>query len=324
MSNNGTVGTQTIPIKKADARKSFNFQKWLEKNWQLTAMIFLPFCFVILFYYAPMYGIQIAFKDYKAVDGIWGSQWVGLKHFTKFFNSYQFTRVIRNTVFLSIYSLIAGFPVPILLALALNCCKNLKFKKTVQMVTYAPHFISVVVLIGMVIQVLSPKYGIINNAIKALGGEEILFMAEGKYFRSIYVWSGIWQSMGFSAIIYISALSSIDPTLHEAAIVDGASRFKRIIHIDIPGIVPTIVILLILSAGSLMNVGFEKVLLLQNPTNTEYSEVISTLIYKQGLASAIPQYSYSTAIGIFNSIINFLLLVMVNTIAKRLGETSLW
>jgi len=324
MSNNISVATQKMQVKKADDGNFYKFQKWIEKNWQLTAMIFLPFCFIVLFNYIPMYGIQIAFKDYKAAQGIWGSEWVGFKHFTKFFNSYLFVRVVRNTILLNIYSLAAGFPIPIILALSLNSCKNLKFKKTVQMVTYAPHFISVVVLIGIVIQVLSPKYGIVNNVIKALGGEEILFMAEGKYFRSIYVWSGIWQNMGFSAIIYISALSSIDPTLHEAAIVDGASRFKRIIYIDIPGIVPTIVILLILSAGSLMNVGFEKVLLLQNPTNTEYSEVISTLIYKQGLASAIPQYSYSTAIGIFNNVINFLLLVVVNTIAKRLGETSLW
>ena len=287
-------------------------------------MVILPLSFIILFHYVPMYGIQIAFKNYRPVDGIWGSKWVGFDHFIKFFKSYQFIRVTRNTIMLSLYSLIAGFPVPIILAIALNCCKNIKFKKTVQLVTYAPHFISVVVLMGMVIQILSPKYGLLNNLIKALGGEEVLFMAEGRYFRSIYVWSGIWQNMGFSAIIYISALSSVDPTLHEAAIVDGASRLKRVFYIDIPCIVPTIVILLILNLGSIMNVGFEKVLLLQNPTNTEYSEVISTLIYKQGLASAMPQYSYSTAIGIFNSLVNFFLIVGVNTIARKLGETSLW
>ncbi|MGI6537267.1 MAG: ABC transporter permease [Caldicoprobacterales bacterium] len=307
-----------------DNKTYFYIKKWIDKNWQLTLMVILPLSFIILFHYVPMYGIQIAFKNYRAVDGIWGSKWVGFDHFIKFFKSYQFIRVTRNTIMLSLYSLIAGFPVPIILAIALNCCKNVKFKKTVQLVTYAPHFISVVVLMGMVIQILSPKYGLLNNLIKALGGEEVLFMAEGRYFRSIYVWSGIWQNMGFSAIIYISALSSVDPTLHEAAIVDGASRLKRVFYIDIPCIVPTIVILLILNLGSIMNVGFEKVLLLQNPTNTEYSEVISTLIYKQGLASAMPQYSYSTAIGIFNSLVNFFLIVGVNTIARKLGETSLW
>ncbi len=307
-----------------DNKTYFYIKKWIDKNWQLTLMVILPLSFIILFHYVPMYGIQIAFKNYRAADGIWGSKWVGFDHFIKFFKSYQFIRVTRNTIMLSLYSLIAGFPVPIILAIALNCCKNVKFKKTVQLVTYAPHFISVVVLMGMVIQILSPKYGLLNNVIKALGGEEVLFMAEGRYFRSIYVWSGIWQNMGFSAIIYISALSSVDPTLHEAAIVDGASRLKRVFYIDIPCIVPTIVILLILNLGSIMNVGFEKVLLLQNPTNTEYSEVISTLIYKQGLASAMPQYSYSTAIGIFNSLVNFFLIVGVNTIARKLGETSLW
>lgn len=307
-----------------DNKTYFYIKKWIDKNWQLTLMVILPLSFIILFHYVPMYGIQIAFKNYRAADGIWGSKWVGFDHFIKFFKSYQFIRVTRNTIMLSLYSLIAGFPVPIILAIALNCCKNIKFKKTVQLVTYAPHFISVVVLMGMVIQILSPKYGLLNNLIKALGGEEVLFMAEGRYFRSIYVWSGIWQNMGFSAIIYISALSSVDPTLHEAAIVDGASRLKRVFYIDIPCIVPTIVILLILNLGSIMNVGFEKVLLLQNPTNTEYSEVISTLIYKQGLASAMPQYSYSTAIGIFNSLVNFFLIVGVNTIARKLGETSLW
>ena len=251
-----------------DNKTYFYIKKWIDKNWQLTLMVILPLSFIILFHYVPMYGIQIAFKNYRAADGIWGSKWVGFDHFIKFFKSYQFIRVTRNTIMLSLYSLIAGFPVPIILAIALNCCKNIKFKKTVQLVTYAPHFISVVVLMGMVIQILSPKYGLLNNLIKALGGEEVLFMAEGRYFRSIYVWSGIWQNMGFSAIIYISALSSVDPTLHEAAIVDGASRLKRVFYIDIPCIVPTIVILLILNLGSIMNVGLEKVLLLQNPTST--------------------------------------------------------
>ena len=225
---------------------------------------------------------------------------------------------------INFYSLLVGFPLPIVFALHLNCVNHIRFKKTVQIVTYAPHFISTVVIVSMLIQILSPKFGLINNFIKLFGGEEILFMATGSYFYSLFVWSGIWQSMGWSAIIYISALSSIDPTLHEAAIVDGASRFRRILHVDIPGILPTIIILLILSAGSIMNVGFEKVFLMQNATNTEYSEVISTLIYKTGIQASIPNYSYSTAIGLFNNIVNFILLVAVNTFSRRVGETSLW
>ena len=316
MINSAMIGT--------NKKKPFNFSKWWQKNWQLIAMVFIPFCFVALFSYGPMYGLQIAFKNFKTMNGMWGSQWVGFDHFIKFFNSYLFVRVIRNTLVISFYGLLAGFPIPILLALGLNCVNNFRFKKTVQLVTYAPYFISNVVLVSMVIQILSPKYGLVNMAIKALGGSEVLFMATGSIFSSIYIWSGIWQTMGWSAIIYISALSGIDPTLHEAAIVDGASRIKRIIHIDLPGITPTIVILLILSAGDVMNVGFEKVFLMQNATNTEYSEVISTLIYKTGLQASIPNYSYSTAIGLFNNIINFLLLVSVNTFARKFGETSLW
>ena len=323
MSNSNALEVKKA-MKRANKGKPLNFSKWWLKNWQLIAMVFIPFCFVALFSYGPMYGLQIAFKNFKAINGMWGSQWVGFDHFIKFFDSYLFVRVIRNTLVISFYGLIAGFPIPILLALGLNCVNNFRFKKTVQLVTYAPYFISNVVLVSMVIQILSPKYGLVNMAIKALGGSEMLFMATGSIFSSIYVWSGIWQTMGWSAIIYISALSGIDPTLHEAAIVDGASRIKRIIHIDIPGITPTIVILLILSAGSIMNVGFEKVFLMQNATNTEYSEVISTLIYKTGIQASIPNYSYSTAIGLFNNLVNFLLLVIVNTFAKRFGETSLW
>lgn len=304
--------------------RGLKLEMWIRRYWQLTLMLLVPMIFVLVFSYGPMYGLLIAFKNYRGVDGIWGSKWVGLDHFIKFFESYQFKRVMVNTIALSLYSLLVGFPIPILFAIALNCVSAARFKKVVQMATYAPYFISTVVLVSIVTQVLAPKYGLVNNVITALGGDEVMFMAEGTYFRSIYVWSGIWQSMGFSAIIYISALSGIDPSLHEAAIIDGASRVSRVWHIDIPGILPTIVILLILSCGSLLNVGFEKVLLMQNATNTEYSEVISTLIYKLGIAGQMPNYSYTTAIGLFNNIINFGMLVIVNFIARRLGETSLW
>lgn len=298
--------------------------RWIQKNWQMITMIIIPFAYIFVFCYIPMYGAQIAFKDFKASLGIWGSPWVGFKHFEMFFQSYLFWRVIRNTLTISLYGLVAGMPIPIILAIALNSANNIKFRKSVQLVTYAPHFISIVVLVGMLIQILSPKYGIVNKIIELLGGSAVNFMSEGKLFAHIYVWSGVWQSMGYSAIIYISALSGVDPTLHEAAIVDGASRFKRILHIDLPCIAPTIIILLILSAGNIMNVGYEKVLLMQNSTNTEYSEVITTLVYKQGLTASFPNYSYSSAIGLFNSVVNFIMIVSINAIAKKWSGNSLW
>ena len=256
--------------------------------------------------------------------GILGSPWVGMEHFSKFFASYQFGRVLRNTILISLYSLLAGFPLPIILALALNCCASQKYKKAVQTVTYAPYFISTVVIVGMLIQVLSPKFGMVNNLIRMLGGHAINFMSENKMISSIYVWSGVWQTTGWGAVIYIAALAGIDPGLHEAAIVDGASRLRRVWYIDIPGILPTIIIVLIMSAGSLFSIGYEKILLMQNPTNLEYSEVISTYIYKVGLQSSMPNYSYSTAVGLFNNIINLAILIGVNSLSKKLTEVSLW
>ncbi len=316
--------TGSKPARLLSRSASGKFVLFLRNKWQLCLMLLIPMGFLLLFSYVPLYGLQIAFKDYNASLGMWGSPWVGLKHFTKFFESYQFERVLRNTVLISLYTLAAGFPIPIILALSLNCCQAEKFKKVVQTVTYAPYFISTVVLVGMLMQILSPKYGMINNLIRNLGGKEILFMSEGTMFSSIYVWSGIWQTTGWSAVIYIAALSGIDPGLHEAAIVDGASRLKRIWHVDLPGILPTIVIVLIMNAGSLLNVGYEKILLMQNTTNLEFSEVISTYIYKTGLVASMPNYSYSTAVGLFNSVINFIILIVVNSLSKRLSETSLW
>jgi ABC-type polysaccharide transport system permease subunit len=220
--------------------------------------------------------------------------------------------------------LIAGFPIPIILALALNSVRNKHFKKTVQMMTYAPYFISMVVLVGMLYQFLGPKYGVVNNLLKLIGMKPVLFMGEVKYFRSIFVWSNVWQNSGWASIIYLSALASIDPGLHEAALVDGANRFKRMIHIDLPGIMPTMITLLILNTGHVMTLGFQKVLLMQNATNLAQSQIIETYVYKLGLASAIPQYSYATAIGLFNSLINFALILIVNQISKKVSETSLW
>jgi putative aldouronate transport system permease protein len=294
----------------------------IKKNWQLYAIIALPVMVLLIFSYGPMYGLQIAFKDFVPTRGFAGSKWVGMKHFQTFVTSYQFGRLIKNTLLVSLYSLAAGFPAAIILAVAINECKSKWYKKTVQMITYAPHFISTVVMAGIVIMVLSPYSGVVNNIIQAFGGERIDFMANAGYFRHIYVWSGVWQNMGFNSIIYISALASIDPTLHEAAVVDGAGRWQRIWNIDLPGISSTIIIMLIMNCGHIMSVGYEKILLLQNSVNMSTSDVISTYVYRIGLQNA--QYSFSTAVGLFNGIINCILLVSVNKIAKRVSETSLW
>lgn len=302
--------------------KETSIGKRIKRHWQLYLVFLVPLVLVICFSYVPMYGIIIAFKDYMANKGIWGSDWIGLKHFTSFFGSYNFSRLLGNTLGISAYSIIAGFPIPILLAIALNECRNVRYKKTVQMVTYAPYFISTVVLVSMLTLILAPKTGLVNNFLAALNMERIDFIAVPSMFKSIYVWSGVWQGMGFSAIIYIAALSGIDPSLHEAAVVDGATKLKRIWHIDLPGIMPTIIITLILSTGSIMNVGYEKVFLMQNPANMPTSDVISTYVYRIGLINS--QYSLSTAVGLFNSVVNLILLVTVNAIARKVGDTSLW
>ena len=294
------------------------------KNYQLYLILLLPLLYFVIFHYVPMYGAQIAFRRFLAVEGILGSPWVGLDFFVKFFQSFQFGRVVGNTVGISVYTLAAGFPVPILLALMLNNSSLPRFRKTVQMVTYAPHFISTVVLVGLILQFLSPRFGAINQLIKALGMEPVLFMGEPGFFKSVYVWSGVWQNAGWGTIIYLAALAGIDPTLHEAAIVDGASKLQRTVHIDVPGILPTAIIILILNMGQLMNVGFEKVFLMQNALNLQASEIIQTYVYKIGIAASLPNYSYGAAIGLFNSVINFVLIVIVNGIARRVGDTSLW
>lgn len=291
-------------------------------NWQLYVLILPVLAYYIVFHYAPMYGVQIAFKDYYFIKGIWGSPWVGFEHFNRFFKSYFFGTLLKNTIGISLYQLVAGFPAPIILALMINEVSNKFFKRTVQTVTYAPHFLSTVVLVGMLLSFLSPRNGIINEIIKVLGGEPIYFIAKPEWFKTLYVFSGIWQNTGWSSIIYISALTGIDPQLHEAAKVDGAGRLKRIWHINIPGITPTMVILLILNMGKIMNVGFEKIFLMQNKMNMTSSDVISTFVYNNGLLNG--QFSFSAAVGLFNSVINFILLVTVNRISKKLNETSLW
>jgi putative aldouronate transport system permease protein len=285
-------------------------------------MMLLPMAVIIIFSYGPMFGVQIAFKEFRARDGIWGSPWIGFTHFQNFFNSYQFQRVVTNTLGISLYGLIAGFPIPIILAILVNESLHPRFKKGVQLVTFAPHFISTVVMTNMILMFLSVYGGPVNNLIASLGGERIDFMAKPQFFKSIYVWSGIWQGMGYSSVIYIAALSGIDPALYEAATIDGAGKFQKILYIDLPGIAPTIVILLILNCGHIMSVGYEKILLMQNGLNMAASDVISTYVYRMGLENA--QYSFSAAVGLFNSVVNALLLVLVNQAARKLGETSLW
>lgn len=269
-----------------------------------------------------MYGIQLAFKDYNALLGITKSPWVGFDHFIRFFRSYQFEKLLKNTISLSLWQLILGFPIPVILALSLNYARNAKFKRFVQTITYAPHFISIVVLVGMLNIFFAIKGGIVNQIITAFGGEAILFMGKEKYFQPLFVGSGIWQNMGWNAIIYLATLSGVSPELHEAAVMDGASKIKRVLHIDLPSILPTIIIMLILNFGQLMGIGFEKAYLMQNSLNMGKSEIIATYVYKIGLIDA--QYGFATAVGLFNSIINFILLIVVNKISSKVSETSLW
>ena len=308
-------------MEKTKKQKKINFMRILKRNWVCYLFILPMLIYVIIFNYIPMYGIQLAFKDYRVADGIWGSAWVGLKHFKTFFESYQFKDLLWNTLSLSLYSLIAGFPMPIIFALLLNYITNVKLKKVVQMVTYAPHFISTVVYCGMILIFLSSD-GVINQLLKLIGIDSVAFLTNPSNFRHIYVWSGVLQNIGWGSIMYISVLTSVDPTLHEAATVDGATRFQRLLHIDLPAIVPTMVIMLIMRAGEIMDLGFEKAFLLQNNINLDYSEIIATYVYRIGIQGG--QFSYSSAIGLFNNVINMVLLVVVNKIAKKDSDVSLW
>lgn len=315
--------TPKLKIKKGRRRTELlPLLKSVKRNWDLYFMIIPVIAFFIIFYYLPMYGVQIAFKDFSAFKGIWNSPWVGFKHFERFFDSYYFWRLIRNSFLLGVYSLAIGFPIPIILALMLNEVKSNRFKKFVQTITYAPYFLSTVVIVGMLFIFLSPRTGLINHIIQAFGGDPVAFMTSAGWFKTLYVFSDVWQTAGWSSIIYLAALSGIDTQLHEAAKVDGATKLQRIWHINIPGIMPTIVILLILNLGSVLSIGFEKVLLMQNNLNMSGSDIISTYVYRSGILDA--QYSFSTAVDLFNSIINFVLLVTVNYVARKVNDTSLW
>lgn len=297
-------------------------QRSLRRHWQLYLLMLPGLLYFLIFRYIPMANAVIAFKDYNVVAGIWGSPWVGFKHFELFFRNPVFWTLLENTLTLSLYALLVGFPFPILLAIALNEVRDGLFKRSVQMVTYAPYFISTVVMVSMIMLLFAPRLGIVNVGLQSLGMTPPNFLGSPDWFPSLYVWSGVWQNSGYSAIVYLAALSGIDPTLYEAAKVDGASRFQKILYIDLPGIMPVAIILLILTVGSLLAVGFEKVYLLQNPLNLSASEIIPTYVYKIGLLNA--NYSFATAVGLFNSVINMVLLVLVNAWARRVSDYSLW
>lgn len=305
-------------------RRAAQIWKQIRHGWQLYLLLALPFAWLLVFAYYPMYGAQIAFRDFLPGKPILQSEWIGLENFTRFFASPMFERLMRNTLVLSIYSLTVGFPIPIILALSLNQLQTGLFKRTVQMVSYAPYFISTVVMVGMLLQFLDLRRGPVNLIIQALGGTSVLFMGSAELFPSIYVWSGVWQYTGFSTIIYLAALTTVDPALHEAALVDGANRLQRMWHIDIPGILPVMVTLFILNMGQVLNVGFEKTYLMQNELNIAASEVISTYVYKTGLAGGVANFSYAAAIGLFNSVIGLILLVSANWASQRVTQKSLF
>ncbi len=296
--------------------------KRILRHWQLYLLILLPVVYVVMFRYVPIFGSQIAFREYKLNMGISGSKWVGLKHFVEFLTGNQFGVLMKNTLALSFYNIGASFLPPIILALALNYAFNRHFGKTVQMVTYMPYFISTVLVVSIITRLLSLT-GPVNNLIAAIGGEKVLFIGKPEYFRTIYVFSGVWQSTGYNAVVYLAALASVSPELHEAAIVDGANMWQRVIHVDIPGILPTAIILLIMACGRVLTIGYEKVLLLQNLENMSTSDIISTYVYRVGLSEGM-QYSFSTAVGLFQSLVSLLLLTLVNWFSRKVSETSLW
>ena len=303
-------------------RKKQSILRQFQLHWQLLVLVLPTLIYFIIFHYIPMYGVQIAFKNYSAAKGIWASPFVGLFNFKMFFRSPNAMDIIFNTIILSGYQCIVNFILPIILALMLNMLKNERMKKCIQTLTYAPHFLSTVVIVGMILIMFSPYNGLINEFVKLFGGESIAFMNEEKYFRHIFVWTGAWQSTGWGAIIYLSALAGIDPSLHEAGVVDGANRLQRMWHIDIPGILPTATLLLILGVGNIMSLGFEKAYLMQNAMNNNVSEIISTYVYKRGLLNS--QYGFSTAVGLFNSLCNVVLLVSANFLGKKMSGVGLF
>ncbi|MBQ2841335.1 MAG: sugar ABC transporter permease [Oscillospiraceae bacterium] len=314
------AAAEVLPNSPASAKP-----EWLKKlsDGKYLLMLVLPSVICLaLFYYFPMYGLVIAFKDYKPFIGLWESEWVGFENFIRFFNYKYAWRMIRNTFLLSFWSLLWGFPAPIILALVLNEVQNMKFKKFVQTISYMPHFFSTVIVVGLVTMLLSPTGGLITKALESIGIEATNILADARYFRTIYIASGIWQELGWGAIVYLAALTNVDPQLYEAATIDGAGKMRCLWSITLPSIAPTIITMLLLRMGSLFNVGFEKAFLLQSPSTYETSEIIATYVYTQGLQSN--SFSYGTAVGLFNSIVSLALVIIGNYVSKTVSETSLW
>lgn len=294
----------------------------MKKSGQLYLLLLIPLAYIVIFCYVPMYGATLAFKDFNPATGILGSDWVGLKYFTRFFTSPSCWNIIQNTFVLSVLNLVLGLPFPIILAISLNECKNRFAYKTVQMVTYAPYFISTVIMVALLMQWSSINGGLFNNVLGLFGIDPVNLFGDARFFRPTYIISNIWQFTGFNSIIYLAALSSVDVSMYEAAKVDGASKLQKIWFIDLPSILPTIIILLILNAGQIMNLGFDKVYLMQNQLNVQVSEIIATYTYKVGLLEL--NFSYSTAIGLLNSVVNVILLFSVNMFSRKISENSLW
>ena len=317
------MAVQNVKTKERD--RGVRFKKWyyhkLKPSIPLFGLMLPAIIYTVLLCYVPMYGIQIAFRNFTPMAGITGSKWVGLKHFIRFFDSPQFLSLLTNTLQVTVLTLLT-FPIPIILALMINHCISRRYAKVMQMVTYIPHFISVVIIVSMINIFFSESTGVINTIAVKLGGKAIPYLSEPKLFKYLYVFSGVWQTMGWGSILYIGALAGISPELHEAARVDGANKWQRVWNVDIPGILPTIVVMLVMAFGQIMNLGFQKIYLMQNPVNLTASEVISTYVYKVGLIQN--NFSYSTAIDLFNTVVNIFMLCVANSVVKKLTKYSLF
>lgn len=314
---------KTNPEFKASVKKR-SWKEEFQANWQLYVLLIVPVTYVLIFMYIPMFGAQIAFRDYLPATGIWESEWVGLRHFKRFFNNPQCWAIIKNTFAISLYTQLLNIPLPIILAISFDYARGKYFKKTVQTVTFLPHFLSTVIVVSMMNLIFDNRVGVVNNIIEFLFGTKVNFLGNPKFFRSMFVWSGIWQNLGWSSILYISALSGVDTQIHEAAIIDGANKLRRIWHIDLTAIRPTIAIMVIRSTGALLSVGFDKAFLMQNPLNLQYSEVLSTYEYKMGAAGMVPNYSYASAIGLMLSVVALVMTVTTNKISNKLAGIGLW
>ena len=318
----GKAKRKTSKVK--DYRGSGKVFSDLRENYQLYLMILIPFIYIFVFKYIPMYGAQIAFRNYRAADGILGSEWVGLKHFIRFFTTPRCWQIIKNTFVLALYGQLVGMPIPILLAIGINYCRSNKLKKSVQMISYLPHFLSTVIIVSLISMMFNYQSGLVSNLSELFTGHRVDILNKPANFRHLYIWSDVWQGAGWSSILYVSALAGVDPALHEAAMIDGASKWKRVYHIDLPCILPTVAIMLIMSMGRLLTIGFDKTFMMQNPTNLGVSEVLSTFEYKRGIAASLPDYSYPAAIGLATSVVTFILVMVSNKLSNKLSGYGLW